>query len=200
MNAPKSSAQERDEADMVSVQHGDDHALEELLKRHAPALTRFVLRLLHDRTEAAEVVHEAFARVYQSRCRFDFRSAFSTWLYTIATNLTRDRLRRRARQPEVVPLELVAAAEEEDPLAEPIDPSGVPGDRLLAEEWFMDLNARLADLPEKLRSPLVLLAFEGQSQAEIAALLNCSVKTVEMRLYHARERLRARRPPLGRRP
>jgi len=200
MNAPTLSAQERDEADMVRVQGGDDHALGELLKRHAPALTRFVLRFLHDRTEAAEIVHEAFARVYQSRYRFDFQFALSTWLYTIATNLTRDRLRRRARQPEVVPLELAAAAEEEDPLAEPIDPSGIPGDQLLAEEWFMDLNARLADLPEKLRSPLVLVAFEGQSQAEIAALLNCSVKTVEMRLYHARERLRARRPPLGRRP
>ena len=184
---------------MDRVQGGDDHALGELVKRHAPALTRFVLRFLHNRTDAAEVVHEAFARVYQSRYRFDFRSAFSTWLYTIATNLTRDCLRRRARQPEVVPLELVAAAEE-DPLSEPIDPSRVPGDRLLAEEWFMDLNSRLADLPEKLRSPLVLLAVEGQSQAEIAALLNCSVKTVEMRLYHARERLRARRPPLGRRP
>ncbi len=200
MNAPKLSTQVRDETDMVRVQGGDDYALGDLLKRHAPALTRFVLRLLHDRTEAAEVVHEAFARVYQSRYRFDFHSAFSTWLYTIATNLTRDRLRRRARQPEVVPLELVAAAEGEDPFAEPIDPSRVPGDQLLVEEWFMDLNARLADLPEKLRSPLVLVAFEGQSQAEIAALLNCSVKTVEMRLYHARGRLRARRPPLGRRP
>ena len=200
MNAAKLSAQVRDEADMDRVQGGDDHALGELVKRHAPALTRFVLRFLHDRTEAAEVVHEAFARVYQSRYRFDFRSAFSTWLYTIATNLTRDRLRRRARQPEVVPLELTAGAEEEDPLAEPIDPSGIPGDRLLTEEWFMDLNARLAHLPEKLRTPLVLVAFEGQSQAEVAALLNCSVKTVEMRLYHARERLRAHRPPLGRRP
>lgn len=198
MIAPKLSAQEPDAADMAQVQDGDDGgALAELMKRHVPALTRFLLRLLHDRTEATEVAHEAFVRVYQNRYRFDFRCAFSTWLYTIATNLARDRLRRRARQPEAVPLELWAAAEDEEPPSEPIHPAEVPGDRLLTEEWFMELNARLTELPEKLRMPLVLVAFEGESQAQIAAQLHCSLKTVEMRLYHARQRLRAHKlkPP-----
>lgn len=181
---------------MAHLQGGDDGALAELMKRHVPALTRFLRRVLHDRSEAAEVVHEAFVRVYQSRYRFDFRCAFSTWLYTIATNLARDRLRQRARQPEAAPLELWAAADDEEPPSEPIDPAEVPGDRLLTEEWFMELDARLAELPEKLRMPLMLAAFEGESQAEIAAQLHCSLKSVEMRIYHARQKLRAHKPKI----
>ena len=76
MIAPKLSGQEQDQADMARLRTGDDDALADLMKRHSAALARFVLRLLHDRTEAAEVSHEAFVRVYQNRYRFDFRCAF----------------------------------------------------------------------------------------------------------------------------
>ena len=114
--------------------------------------------------------------------------------------MARDRLRRRTRQPEVVPLELSVAGDDEDSWALLIDPAGVPGESLLTEERFMELNACLADLPEKLRTPLVPVAFGDQSYAEIAALLNCSLKTVEMRLCHARERLRTQQGRLFPRP
>ncbi len=196
MSAPKWLVQERDAADMARVQTGDDGALANLMGRHGPALMRFLWRRLLDRAEAAEVMHEAFVRVYKNRYRFDFHRAFSTWLYTIATNLACDHLRCRARQPDVVPLDFNEAADGEAAPAAPVDPAGAPDARLQTKECFIELNAWLNELPEKLRTPLLLVAFDGLSQAEVAALLRCSPKTVEMRLYHARQWLRNKTPGL----
>ena len=194
MIAPNLTGPERDTADMARLLAGDDGALEDLIERYRSALFRFTDRFLRDRTEAAEVVEEAFIRVYQNRQRFDFRCRFSTWLYTIAANLARNRLRCRARQPETLPLHLNEDTSdgEHGEHDELVDPIRIPDQDLQNQEWIQHLDGALAELPEKLRAPLLLVALDDLSQAEIASRFHCTVKTVEMRLFHARKQLRAR--------
>src|SRR5207249_3542214 len=76
-------------------------ALDELMRRHAERLFHYLLRISQNETEAGELAQEAFVRVYQNRSRFKPKHKFSTWLYTIATNLARDLQRHRARHPQV---------------------------------------------------------------------------------------------------
>ena len=81
---------EQDRSAMARLAAGEDEALNELMARHAERLFRYLLRLLQNETEAADLAQESFVRVYQNRARFVARHKFTTWLYAIATNLARD--------------------------------------------------------------------------------------------------------------
>jgi len=90
-----------DRSDMERLCKGGDSALNSLMDRHAEKLFHYLLRQLGNEQDAEDVAQESFVRVYQNRARFDPARKFSTWLYTIATNLSRDRLRYRARHPNL---------------------------------------------------------------------------------------------------
>src|SRR5437667_228279 len=80
---------------------GGDSALSSLMERHAEKLFHYLVRQLGNEQDAEDLGQESFVRVFQHRARFDPAQKFTTWLYTIATNLSRDRLRYRARHPNV---------------------------------------------------------------------------------------------------
>jgi RNA polymerase sigma-70 factor (ECF subfamily) len=183
-----------DQADMTRLAEGNDSALNALMDRHGERLFRYLIRLLQNETEAADLAEETFVRVYQNRARFESGRKFSTWLYAIATNLARDRLRWRSRHPNA-PLE---GMEEDEAGLKDVLPASDPGPRetLEAAERAAAVRRALAGLPEELRVPLVLSEYEEQSHAEIAAVLDCSPKAVEMRIYRARQQLRAALAPL----
>lgn len=166
---------------------GHDAALNELMDRHAERLFHYLLRLLQNETEASDLAQESFVRVYQHRTRYKTEHKFSTWLYTIATNLARDLQRHRARHPQV-------SLEAEQPdFCEILRETGPdPGATLDSAERADAVRRAVAELPEELRLPLVLSEYEDKSHAEIAAILNCTAKAVEMRLYRARQQLRTR--------
>ncbi len=128
-------------------------------------------------------------RVFQNRQNFNPQYRFVTWLYTIATNLARTQQRWQSRHPQV---SLEAESEFTD---------GSLKDRLPAEtadaaehletaERKTAVRDAIAGLPEELREPLILAEYEEMSQREIAEILQCTPKAVEMRLYHARQQLR----------
>ena len=99
MNAP--SPDELDAADMQRLVSGHDASLNELMARHGEKLFHFLIRGLQNEDEAADLAQEAFVRIYQHRAKFDASQKFSTWLYSIATNLIKDRYRWRSRHPQV---------------------------------------------------------------------------------------------------
>ena len=179
---------------MARLIAGGDGALNDLMARHGERLFHYLIRVLQDEAEAADVAQETFARVYLNREKFRASNRFSTWLYTIATNLSRDLLRRRSRRPQVS-LESPTA---EDATIKDVLPSmdPTPTEHLELSERAAAVRREIAALPEDLRVPLVLAEYEDQSHAEIAAVLDCSAKAVEMRLYRARQQLRARLTPL----
>src|SRR5215471_12853740 len=95
------TSEEQDRSDMARLATDHDAALNDLMGRHAEKLYHYLLRILQNETEAADLAEETFVRVYEHRTSFNPRHKFSTWLYTIATNLTRTLQRSRARHPQV---------------------------------------------------------------------------------------------------
>lgn len=173
---------------MARLAVGHDAALNDLMERHGGKLFHYLVRSLQNEQEAEDLAQETFVRVYQNRARFDVRQNFSTWLYTIASNLVRDRYRWRRRHPQV---SLDAQDEETGTgfVHRLADGTGTPGEYLQSTERAETVRRAVASLPEELRQPLILAEWEGKPQAEIAAILNCTVKAVETRIYRARKQL-----------
>jgi RNA polymerase sigma-70 factor (ECF subfamily) len=193
MNAP--DMEDADAHAMRRLAQGQDAALDEIMSRHGEKLFRYLLRCLRDEDDAADLAQETFVKLYLHRERFDPRQRFSTWLYTIASNLVKDRYRWRARHPEVS-LDAENAISGE-PLGHSLpkdDPS--PPDQLSARERAETVSRAVAALPEELRLPLVLATYEERSHAEIGAILGCTPKAVETRIYRARQHLRTSLAPL----
>ena len=92
---------EQDAQDMARLAGGQGAAHNDLMDRHAEKLFHYLVRCLQDEEDAADLTQETFVRVYQNRAKYDSRQRFSTWLYTIAGNLVRNRFRWRTRHPQV---------------------------------------------------------------------------------------------------
>jgi RNA polymerase sigma-70 factor, ECF subfamily len=190
-----SNPDEQDARDMARLVAGHDSALNDLMERHAQKLFHYLVRLLGDEGDAADLAQETFLRVYQHRNRFDVHRSFVTWLYTIASNLVRDRYRWRTRHPQVS-LEAEMEAHGDAMLNRSSMAGTDPSQDLQARERAESVQQAVAALPDELRVPLVLAEYEQQPQVAIAQILNCSVKAVETRIYRARKQLRAKLEPL----
>ena len=188
MNAPDSG--EQDATDMARLNAGHDAALNAIMDRHAERLFHYLARQLDNETDAADLAQETFVRVYLHRARFQPAQKFSAWLYTIATNLVRDRFRWRQRHPQV---SLDAEGEETSAIRNSLpDAAASPSERSDTNERAAAVRTAVEALPEDLRTPLILSEYEGLHHAQIAAVLHCTAKAVESRLYRARAHLRQR--------
>lgn len=173
---------------MQALQGGEDSALNELIERHREPLFRFVFRYLHDETAAREVVQETFVRTFFKAKSYKPQSLVKTWIYSIALNLCRDEARRFGRRPLIVPLDVVTR-EDRAPVEIP-DPASDPADQARDRDQFGALERAIGQLPHKLRAALVLFAIEGYAQKEIAEMLGTTPKTIELRVAHAKAKLR----------
>lgn len=181
---------ELDRSDMARLAAGHDAALNDLMERHSGKLFHYLIRCLQDEEDAADLAQETFVRVYQHRTRFHSGQKFSTWLYAIASNLVKDRYRYRTRHPQVsLDAEHEATGGDFHESLSEQRPS--PGEVLQAEERAKMVRRAVEALPEELRVPLVLSEYQELSHAEVGAILKCSAKAVETRLYRARQQLRA---------
>lgn len=182
-------ADEQDARDMARLAAGHDSALNALMERYSQKIFHYLLRSLQNEDDAADLAQETFVRVHQNRARFDTRQKFSTWLYTIASNLVRDRFRWRSRHPQVS-LDATAEIPGGSIRETLVSPGATPDAALEERERADQVRKAVAALPEELRVPLILSVYEGLPHAEIGAILNCSSKAVETRLYRARNSLR----------
>jgi RNA polymerase sigma-70 factor (ECF subfamily) len=179
---------EQDREDMARLTAGHDAALTSIMDRHGERLFRYLVRQLNNETDAADLAQETFVRVYHSCARFRPAQRFSTWLYAIATNLLRDRFRWRKRHPQVsLEAENETGVAIEDALPDPV---ASPSEQVEKSERAEEVRRAVQTLPEELRTPLILFEYEGLAHAEIGAILNCSAKAVESKLYRARGQLR----------
>ena len=185
------STDEQDRSDMARLATGQDTAMDDLMSRHAERLYHYLLRMLQNETEASDLAQETFVRVYLNRVRFKAAHKFSTWLYTIATNLARDLQRQRVRHPQIsIDDEREGSGQRFHELLPDEKPN--PVEMLDTEERAETVPLAVASLPEELRAPLILSVYEEKSHAEIGEVLECSAKAVETRLYRARQFLRQR--------
>ncbi|MBN9688637.1 MAG: RNA polymerase sigma factor [Verrucomicrobia bacterium] len=188
MNTP--TTDELDVQDMRRLAQGHEAALNDLMERHAGKLVHYLVRCLQNDDDAADAAQETFVKVYQHRARFDFDQKFSTWLYAIAANLVKDRYRWRSRHPQVS-LDADNDATGNN-FRDSLPGSGpLPNELVQVEERAKAVRVAVAALPDELRQPLILSEYEERSHAEIGAILGCSAKAVETRIYRARQQLRA---------
>src|ERR671938_1524964 len=104
-----------DDAELVTAfLAGEERAFQELVERYQTRLLNFIFRTIGDRERAEDLVQEVFIRVYRHIHRFDRSKKFSTWVYTIASNLAKNELRNRSRNPLVLFQTMKGTAREDD--------------------------------------------------------------------------------------
>ena len=171
---------------MQRLAEGEDLALNALMARWRERVAAFLLRMVGDHSTAMDLAQETFVRLYTSRRSYKPTAAFSTYLFHIAANLARSHARWKGRHP-TVPLE----DELGHMVHEPIDPKLSPDDAAALHEKTAMVNQAIAALPAELREALLLFTVEDMSHAEIATTLGCTAKAVEVRIYRARQELKA---------
>ena len=182
-----SGEEAEDGALMARVTAGDEAAFAELMGRWEVPVKRVIARIVFNAGEAEELAQETMVRVWQQRETFRDGAAVRPWIFAIAVNLARNRLRWWRRRPTV---SLQEWGEEE--MAEGRSQMSEEGGGAALERAGRAAAVRdaVAGLPVDLREALVLFEYEGLGQAEIATALGCSVKAVESRVARAREKLR----------
>ncbi len=164
---------------------GDVSAFNDLVARWEGKLYSFVYRYLGDSEEARDICQESFVRAYSHLYGFRGQSKFSSWLYQIALNLCRSKLRRQRAHPVVS----IDDREAENPLWAIPDQRATPAEATLASERALAVREALAGLPEAQRTVIILKEYNGLKFREIAEILDTPESTVKSRLYHGLENL-----------
>jgi RNA polymerase sigma-70 factor (ECF subfamily) len=165
---------------------GETRSFDVLVERYQTRLLNFVYRIVGDRERAEDLVQEVFVRVYRHLGRFDRSKKFSTWIYTIASNLAKNELRNRSRNPLVLFTSMTKGWEDEERPLEFEDPSSRPDDLFRKRHVRELVESSVAQLPTHHREVFMLREIEGRSYEEIAEITHCNLGTVKSRLNRAR--------------
>jgi RNA polymerase sigma-70 factor (ECF subfamily) len=176
------------------AQRGERGAFDLLVLRYQHKVIKLVARLLRDPAEAEDVAQEAFVKAYRALASFRGDSAFYTWLYRIAVNTARNAMASRQRRPLDYEAEL--SDSEQSNVESRLRHSDTPEASVLSEEIRETVNRAVSDLPEDLRTAIILREVEGLSYEEIAAAMDCPVGTVRSRIFRAREAIDRSLKPL----
>lgn len=168
---------------MTRVQAGDEAALGGLMNRWEAPVKSVIARIVLNAREAEELAQETFVRVWTQRAKYRSGAAFRPWVFAIAVNLARNRLRWWRRRPEI-------ALEDWTESPQSGDTADGGGSAMERTEQISAVREAIAALPTDLREAVVLFEYEQMSHAEIADALGCTPKSVESRLYRARAKLR----------
>lgn len=161
--------------DLVEAcRRGDAEAFEQLVRATQRPVYTLVLRIVGNHDDAADVAQEVYVKVWRGIRHFRGDSAFSSWLYRVATNAAVESLRKRGRLAEPVEPERLAAVEV------PVREAPLDAD---------DVEAAMARLPAAYRAVLVMRETYGMSIEEIARQMKCTSGAAKVRLHRARIRL-----------
>jgi RNA polymerase sigma-70 factor, ECF subfamily len=175
-----------DSAVVAAFLDGNRRAFNELVERYQNRLLNFVYRTTGDRERAEDLVQETFIRVYRHLHRFDQSKKFSTWIYTIASNLAKNELRNRSRNPLVLFQTLLKNRQEDQRPLEWEDNTYRPDDLFRKRALKAQVDAAVDQLPEHHRTVFILREMEGKTYEEIAEITDTNLGTVKSRLNRAR--------------
>lgn len=164
---------------------GHERAFSVLMRRHKEALYRFVRVYVGDASEAFDLVQETFVAAWTNLKRYDRARPFPAWLRGIALNKCRDWARRRRVRRFFFGAANLDVAGRNVAAPEPT------ADEVAESQQLARLEVAIAALPDALKAPLILAAIDGRSHKEAAAILGLSAKAVEVRVYRARQALKA---------
>ncbi|MDA8349374.1 MAG: RNA polymerase sigma factor RpoE [Pseudomonadota bacterium] len=168
------------------VQRGDKGAFDALVLKYQHKLVKLVTRYVRNPAEAEDIAQEAFIKAYRALPQFRGDSAFYTWLYRIAINTAKNAVVSRDRSPVDYDFDRDSIDESYD-MQGRLKDSETPEGLVLTDEIRQTVNAAIEQLPEDLRTAIVLRELEGLSYEQIAASMGCPVGTVRSRIFRARE-------------
>ncbi|NQD37351.1 RNA polymerase sigma factor RpoE [Permianibacter sp. IMCC34836] len=183
------------DAELVArVQRGDKRAFDLLVRKYQQRIMALISRYIRNRSEIADVAQEAFIKAYRALPNFRGDSQFYTWLYRIAINSAKNYLAAQSRRPQTANVDGLEPEQLAD-LAGQTD-NASPERLLLTAELKRVIDEAIADLPEELRTALLLREFDGLSYEEIAEVMECPIGTVRSRIFRARDAVDRRVAPL----
>lgn len=170
-------------------QRPDRLAFAELVRRYQSHIDRVLYHLAPDWTDRADLAQEVWIRVYRHIKRLQDPVKFRSWLSRIATNLFYDELRKRKRMRPPLSLDAPRLLDDGEMDWEIASPDPGPEENLTTTEFYEQLHAAIADLPEAFRTTIVLREIQGMAYEEIAEITGVSLGTVKSRIARARQRL-----------
>jgi RNA polymerase sigma-70 factor (ECF subfamily) len=186
-----------DAEDVAAFRGGDERAFARLVVKYQTRVFNVAYRMLNRREEAEELAQEIFLQVYRQGSSFRGDSLFSTWLFQVALNLCRNRLkylkRRRAQLHDSLD-QPIETSEGRIPRSIP-DASHLPEDEVARAQLRRLCAEQIAELPDEYREIIILRDINGLSYEEIAEILSLAEGTVKSRLHRARMELRERLLP-----
>ena len=177
------------------AQRGDKHAFELLVSKYQRKLARLLSRLIRDPAEVEDVAQETFIKAYRALGNFRGDSAFYTWLYRIGINTAKNYLVSQGRRaPTRTDFDSEEAETFED--GDLLRDINTPERMLLSKQIGETVNSAMEDLPEDLRTAIMLREIEGMSYEDIAKMMDCPIGTVRSRIFRAREAVAEKLRPL----
>lgn len=176
-----------DEKLFARYQEGDERAFDLIVERYQPLIQGFLFKRLKDEERVQDLTQDTFLRVHRARARYDSGRKFSTWIYTIASNLLKNEYRNQARRREKSFSELRKDSSSAD--SRPIEfESGDPDPEQITyrRELKTAIDETIERMEEHHRIPFVMREVEDRSYEEIAGAIGIPVGTVKSRLFRAR--------------
>ena len=179
---------------VARVQKGDKKAFDLLVLKYQQKITNLISRYIRDSHEVQDVTQEAFIKAYRAIPKFRGDSAFYTWLYRIAINTAKNYLVAQGRRPPTDDVDAESA--EQMDVGIRLKETGTPENHVLTEEISLTVQKAIDELPEDLRTAIILRELEGMSYEEIAQTMECPIGTVRSRIFRARDAIDSKLQPL----
>ena len=184
------TAKRTDEDLVQRFVEGRIEAFEELIRRYQSKIVNFINRSTGDYQRAEELGQETFMRVFRQGTRFDPKYRFSTWIYTIARNLSSNELRDRSRNPETYNIREADWPRDSTFVAELVSAdTHEPHQILTTQEMRKHLEGAMSKLEPDLRMALVMKEFDHMTYVEIAEVFGASAGTIKSWVYRAKKQL-----------
>lgn len=174
-----------DEDLIERFQKGDAYAFDLIVKRYKEQLLNFVYRFVGNQEEAEDIVQETFLRVYRKRKAYKRIAKFSTWIYTIAGNLSRTELRRRKRRKLFSVTDMGFEDRDYEISDEGYNPENQV-DGIIQEEI---IQKEINSLSPKFREVIILRDVQELSYEEISKIIDVPIGTVKSRVNRGRLKL-----------
>jgi RNA polymerase sigma-70 factor (ECF subfamily) len=181
-----------DEELMLRYKDGDKYAFEMLYRRYEKPVLDFIYRMVIDASVAESLCQEAFYRVVKSQKKYKATAKFKTWLFQIALNLCRDRLRRMKHRSHLsLNAPMMAHNDGGIELQDCIsDPSPDVVENVESGELESLIKTAIASLSEEEHLVVVMKEYQGMPYSEIAEILNCPIGTLKSHNHRAHQRLK----------
>ena len=171
---------------------GDEAAFDQIVVQQQRRIFNLAYRMLNNYDDASEVTQEVFVKVYRAFDWFRGDSAFSTWIYSVAVNMIRNRRRKRTR---ISRFEFTYSRDPQEDaehafVPEPVDKSATPSERIEQREIQDLVEGFLADLPTEFAEVVVMKDMQNMRYQDISDVLNCAMGTVKSRLSRGRAMLK----------